>query len=268
MEYLPIGEAHPIPFYLAIAIALLLFALGVVRLCIAEPRGRWIVTVLILPGLLTYAYAVLQKKMLMEWYVGFMLQGIAAAVAAGAFWAVSPLRRFRALRWVEPWFAVLILVAFGLLSNPARDFLLKNGAAGYRQSVLATRPTLDPNAPENHRIITAATTQPPYVYDPRVRRAETIDEYVALMKEADEPGVPLYVNNGFPTALKIDFPGVFALLEDPAVFDRVGYFSGIDVMLDRTVVKYRPGGLRAADVERYRRIETAHQSSRQSRDKG
>ena len=121
---------------------------------------------------------------------------------------------------------------------------------------------------KTHRIITAATTQPPYVYDPRVRRAETIDEYVALMKEADERGVPLYVNNGFPTALKIDFPGVFALLEDPAVFDRVGYFSGIDVMLDRTVVKYRPGGLRAADVERYRRIETAHQSSRQSRDKG
>jgi hypothetical protein len=268
MEYLPIAEAHPIPFYLAIAIALLLFALGVVRLCIAEPRGRWIVTVLILPGLLTYAYAVLQKKMLMEWYVGFMLQGIAAAVAAGAFWAVSPLRRFRALRWIGPSFALLILVAFGLLSNPAREFLLTKGAARYRQSVLATRPTLDPNAPENHRIITAATTQPPYVYDPRVRRAETIDEYVALMKEADERGVPLYVNNGFPTALKIDFPGVFALLEDPAVFDRVGYFSGIDVMLDRTVVKYRPGGLRAADVERYRRIETAHQSSRQSRDKG
>ena len=268
MEYLPIAEANPVAFYLAMAIALLLFVLGVVRLCAIEPRGRWIVTVLILPGLLTYAYAVLQKKMLMEWYVGFMLQGIAAAVAAGAFWVFSPLRRFRVVRWAGPAFALLILVAFGVLSNPAREFLLTNGAARYRESVLATRPTLDPNAPENPYIITAATTQPPYVYDPRVRRAETIDEYVALMKEADERGVPLYVNNGFPTALKIDFPGIFAMLEDAAVFDRVGYFSGIDVMLDRTVVKYRPDGLRSADVERYRRIETAHQNSRRSRDKG
>jgi hypothetical protein len=242
--------------------------LGVVRLCAVEPRGRWIVTVLILPGLLTYVYAVFQKKMLMEWYIGFMLQGIAAAIAAGAFWVLSPLRRFRAVRWVGPAFALLILVAFGVLSNPAREFLLTNGAARYRESVLATRPTLDPNAPENYLIITAATTQPPYVYDPRVRRAETIDEYVALMKEADERGVPLYVNNGFPTALKIDFPGVFAMLEDAALFDRVGYFSGIDVMLDRTVVKYRPDGLRAADVERYRRIETAHQSSRRPGDNG
>ena len=82
-----------------------------------------------------------------------------------------------------------------------------NGAARYRESVLATRPTLTQTHPKIIHIITAATTQPPYVYDPRVRRAETIDEYVALMKEADERGVPLYVNNGFPTALKIDFPG-------------------------------------------------------------
>ena len=48
MEYLPIAEANPIPFYLAVAVALLLFALGVVRLCVAEPRGRWLVAVLIL----------------------------------------------------------------------------------------------------------------------------------------------------------------------------------------------------------------------------
>ena len=267
MEYLPIAEANPITFSIAIVIAFLLFAMGVVRLCVAEPRGRWLVAVLILPGLLTYAYAVLQKKMLMEWYVGFMLQGVAAAVAAGALWVFSR-QTFRAVRWAGPSFALLILVAFGVLSNPAREFLLMNGAARYRESVLATRPTLDPNAPENHNIITAATTQPPYVYDPRVRRAETIDEYVALMKEADERGVPLYVNNGFPTALKIDFPGVFAMLEDGAVFERVGYFSGIDVMLDRTVVKYRPDGLRAADVDRYRSIETAHQSSRPTPDKG
>jgi hypothetical protein len=39
-------------------------------------------------------------------------------------------------------------------------------------------------------------------------------------------------------------------------------------MLDRTVVKYRPDGLRAADVERYRRIETAHQSPRRPGDNG
>ena len=70
----------------------------------------------------------------------------------------------------------MLLIAFVALSHPAREFLLTNGAERYRESVLATRPTLDPNAPENRSIMTAATTQPPYVYDPRVRKAQTVDE--------------------------------------------------------------------------------------------
>jgi hypothetical protein len=261
MEYLPIANAHPVPFFIALGVASGLFTLGSVRLWVVEPRGRWLVAVLILPGVLTYAYAVLAHKMLMEWYVGFMLQGVAAMIAAGAFWAFSPLWRFPFARWVGPSLAIVLLIAFAALSNPAREFLLTKGAERYRESVLATRPTLDPNAPENLEIITAATTQPPYVYDPRVRKANTIDEYVALMKEAEERGIPLYVNNGFPTALKIDFPGVFAMLEDAAVFEPVGYFTGIDVMLDRTVVRYRPNGLNRADLERYKRIEASHESN-------
>jgi hypothetical protein len=257
MEYLPIADAHPLAFYFALGLALLLFILGSIRLWFVEPRGRWIVAVLIFPGLLTYAYAALQRKMLMEWYVGFMLQGVAALIAAGAFWIFSPLRKFSFAGWMGPLLAVILLVAFAALSHPAREFLLTKGAERYRESVLATRPNLDPNRPENLEIITAATTQPPYVYDPRVRRAETINEYVELMREADERGVPLYVNNGFPSALKIDFPGVFAMLEDAALFEPVAYFAGIDVMLDRTVVRYRPGGIQRAGVERYKHLEAS-----------
>ena len=96
-----------------------------------------------------------------------------------------------------------------------------------------------------------------------MRRASTIDQYVALMKEADERGVPLYVNNGFPTALRIDFPAIFAMLEDSTLFESVAYFTGIDVMLDRSVVRYRPGGLERADLEPYWRIEASHHSSRE-----
>ena len=264
MEYLPHASAHPLPFCVAIVLTVGLFALGIFRLWVKEPRARWLVAVLIFPGLLTYAYAVLRQKMLMEWYLGFMLQGIAVMVAAGAFWAFSPLRKFPAARWAGTLLAAVLVCAFAGLSNPARQFLLNWGAERYRESVLATRPSLDPNAPENLKIITAATTQPPYVYDPRVRRALAVEQYASLMKEADERGVPLYVNNGFPTALKIDFPGVFALLEDPALFEPVGYFTGIDVMLDRVVHRYRPEGLKRADLERYKLIEASHQSSRRA----
>ena len=218
--------------------------------------------VLIFPGVVTYAYAAIRNKALMESYVGFMLQGVALTVAAGAFWAFSPLRRFPAARWSGPLLAVVLVGAFAALSNPARHFLLTWGAERYRESVLVTRPSLDPNAPENLNIMTAATTQPPYVYDPRVRRASTVDQYASLMKEADERGVPLYVNNGFPTALKFDFPGIFAMLEDPAVFEPIVYLTGTDVMVDRVVHRYWPEGIKRADLERYKLIEASHQTSR------
>jgi hypothetical protein len=84
------------------------------------------------------------------------------------------------------------------------------------------------------------------------------------MREADERGVPLYVNNGFPTALKLDFPGIFAMLEDQAVFERVAYLTGTDVMVDRVVHRYRPEGIKRADLEGYKRIEASQQTSRRS----
>jgi hypothetical protein len=264
MEYFPVGEDYPLAFQIAAIVAAVLLMLGIFRLCAAEPRARWIVAVLVLPGILTYAYAAIRNKALMESYVGFMLQGAALTVAAGAFWAFSPLRRFPRARWIGPVLAVVLIGAFAVLSNPARRFLLSWGAERYRESVLVTRPNLNPNAPENLNIMTAATTQPPYVYDPRVRRASTIEQYVLLMREADERGVPLYVNNGFPTALKFDFPGVFAILEDHAVFEPVVYLTGTDVMVDRVVHRYRPGGIKQADLERYKLIEASHQNSRRS----
>ncbi|MGB9277472.1 MAG: hypothetical protein WCC08_19815, partial [Terrimicrobiaceae bacterium] len=263
MEYFPVGEAYPLTFQIAIMLAIAFLALGIFRLWVIEPRARWLVAVLIFPALLTYAYAAIRNKALMESYVGFMLQGVALMVAVGAFRAFSPLRRFPSARWTGPMLAVVLVGAFAVLSNPARHFLLTWGAERYRESVLVTRPSLNPNAPENLNIMTAATTQPPYVYDPRVRRASTVDQYVSLMEESDKRGVPLYVNNGFPTALKFDFPGIFAMLQDPAVFEPVAYLTGTDVMVDRVVHRYRPEGIERADLERYKLIE-ASQNSRRS----
>ena len=260
MEYLPYAHAQPVLFGIAVALAAALFLLGLFRLLVLEPRARWLVAMLILPGVLTYAYALVRHKMLMEWYVGFMLPGAALLVSAGAFCAFSPFQGLRGARWAGISLAIALTLGFAALSQPARHFLLSRGAAHYRESVLATRPDLDPNAPENLRILTAATTQPPYVYDPRARRALTVEQYVLLMKEADERGVPLYVNNGFPTALEIDFPGIFAMLQDPFVFERIGYFSGIDVMLDRVVHRYLPEGWKRADLERYKRLEASHKA--------
>jgi hypothetical protein len=150
MEYVPHASAHPVPFCVAIVLAVGFFALGIFRLWVMEPRARWLVAVLIFPGLLTYAYAVLRHKMLEEQYVGFMLQGVAVMVAAGAFWAFSPLRKFPAARWAGTLLAVVLVCAFAVLSNPARQFLLNWGAERYRESVPKSGSQCA-RKPENHR---------------------------------------------------------------------------------------------------------------------
>ena len=86
-------------------------------------------------------------------------------------------------------------------------------------------------------------------------------ECVSLMREADERGVPLYVNNGFPTALKFDFPGIFAMLQDQAVFERVAYLTGTDVMVDRVVHAIDPKESSEL-VLSAKRIEASHQDLR------
>jgi hypothetical protein len=54
------------------------------------------------------------------------------------------------------------------------------------------------------------------------------------------------------------------MLHDPNVFEPIAYLTGSDVMLDRVVHRYRPEGIKWADLERYKLIEASHQNSRRS----
>ena len=47
-------------------LAVVFVMLGIFRLWVIEPGARWIVTVLIFPGILTYLFAAIRNKALME----------------------------------------------------------------------------------------------------------------------------------------------------------------------------------------------------------
>lgn len=252
VEGLPFAANHPFFFGFSLAFAAAFFLLGVLRLCGKKVSVRWLPAVLILPGPIIYAGAALKDKYLYEWYVSFLLPGIAAAVAAGALW---PLVYWKARPVWCGVYAAALLSVFLILTQPARAFLLTRSAQASREAVLLTRPTLDPNAPENRTIITAATTQTLDTYDPRTRRAGNLEQYAALMQEADDRGVPLFVNNGYMGSMRIKFPAVAALLEDEAIFEPVRILTGFEEMLDRAVFRYRPGSLKQADFDRYRQAQ-------------
>ena len=117
----------------------------------------------------------------------------------------------------------------------------------FRESVEVTRPTLNPNAPENQRIITASSLMFPLIYDPLVRKALSVEEYKTLMHEADARKVPLYINNGFIAGVKDRYPEIHDFLVNEQYFECVATLHGTEPMFDRTVYRYRSGSLNNPD---------------------
>jgi hypothetical protein len=255
VEAMAFASAHPAFFFVALMFAVGFFLLGLVRLCSSNVTARWLPAVLLFSGLLIYTVAAIKDKYLYEWYVAFLLPGVVAAVAAGALWPLT-CWKFRPV-W-SGLYAVAFLIVFFALTQPVRAFLLTRHVQSSHEAVLLTRPNLNPNSAENRAIITVATTQMMDTYDPRTRHAGNPEEYAALMKEADERGVALYVNNGCMGALRMKFPAIAALLEDPAVFEPVQTLTGFEEMLDRVIFRYRPGALNQADFKKHSRAEPRH----------
>ncbi len=253
-ETCPVAATHPILFALAALAAVTALAWGACRLW---KTTRWLVLVFLLPGSLMVAAAVIQNTYIFEWYVAFMLPGLVAIASIGVLGMATSLVRAPAPRWLPLGAALAALGVFALISHTGRAFLLTRPAQPFRESVLATRPLLDLKDPKNQSVITVSSVASPEVYDPFVRQAKTLDAYILLMKEADEKGIPLYANNGFPLALKLKFPPIAALLADDSVFELTHHFYAIEDMLDRTVHRYRPGAVKTANFSKYRRAAAA-----------
>ena len=139
------------------------------------PRGRWIVAVLIFPGIVTVVYRI-------------HAAGRGSIDCGGSLFGL---------------FAAAEMFVCTMGGTVARDRAAHRfcGAFKSRKRVpadkgrgtlpgIGPRHTLEPRSQCSGKIITAATTQPPYVYDQRVRRASTIGQYLALMNEADEEAFP------------------------------------------------------------------------------
>jgi hypothetical protein len=251
-ETWPQAAAHPVFFAIAAVLAVLLIAFGAVRLWKQGNGGRMVVAVFLLPGPIVFAVAALQHTFLFEWYLAFMLPGLAALAGMGLLGVVAWSRS----AWA-PWAtAVGALGVFVLITTQSRQFLLNGPAQPLRESVLLTRPSLDPRDDRNLAIITVSSVATPDVYDPHVRRAASLESYQKLMEEADKRGVPLYANNGYPLALRFKYPEVSAMLADPNLFEPVAHLYAVEEMLDRSIHRYRPGSVSQANWDAYRKAPT------------
>lgn len=76
------------------------------------------------------------------------------------------------------------------------------------------------------------------VYDPALLHAETVDELRALCARAAAEGRPLYVLYGYQGRNRVRRADVFALLDDPRLFEPLGRFDAITPEFVYRVLRY------------------------------
>jgi hypothetical protein len=88
-------------------------------------------------------------------------------------------------------------------------------------------------------VITATFCSEPLYYDPLAVEIEDAAGLRALMRQADERGVPLYVNAGRMHRIEKYFQELLGVLSDEALFEVVEVLHGYEPPFTRTVWRYR-----------------------------
>jgi hypothetical protein len=233
VELSDLAMTHPVLVYTALAAMVGLVLVGVVRWCAAGGLRAGLVWVLVLPAPLAIAFGLQSGAHTFPQYLITVLPGLALLWGVGLETLARPLGRHGP--------AVVIGVALALFAagtQPMRSLLRERPIQPWRDSVEATRPTLDPLAPENQRIITVSFYFAPLYYDPLVHRIGEPEDLEYWMNEARQSGSELFINIGRPRLAERRHPELMALAREH--FEEVETFRGILSRGQRQVLRYRP----------------------------
>jgi hypothetical protein len=211
-----------------------LAAIGAARWLATGGLRRRLVWVLLLPVPIAIAFGLRSTAPTHPQYLIIVLPGLALLWGLGLETLGRPLgRRGTAL------LAAVALGCFAAGTHSMRSVLRERPIQPWRDSVLATRPNLDPLAPENQDFITTSFYFPPVYYDPLLKRMSEPEHLEQWMRHARESGKHLYVNIGRPRLAERRHPELMALVEEH--FEEVATFDGILSRGRRQVHRYRGG---------------------------
>ena len=236
-----VAEAHPWTFTTLSAAGGLFLVWGTLRMLAARPAGWMFPFVFVVPALLVYAVSKTKNHYLYEWYLIFVLPALAGLAAMG----VDGLARltFRIHRLGPALVAIAVLAIFARATHSPRRWLVTHPLQAMRESVLLTRPTLDPLDSRQQEIVTLSVTGAPLPYDGNLIEISRVDELVSHARAADREGKILYVNFANAWAAAAGSPELFRLIEDDRRFEKTASIQGFDPTLTAYVRRYRPGTL-------------------------
>ena len=233
------AEAHPTVFLFLRAAAIVLLVIGAFRLGLSRPAGWIVLAVLLLPGPFVYLVSRARNHYLYEWYLFFALSGFVGFAALGMDGVAALAGRLH--RFAAPLIAGLAVLIFFVVTQPQRRWLVTHSLQPMRESVLLTRPVLDPYDPRQKSIVTLSITGVPWSYDPNIVVISSVDQLVQNLHEADRRGKTLYVNFANAWTAAASAPQLYAMIEDDRLFEKTAMLQGFDPTLTTFVRRYKPG---------------------------
>ena len=250
-EFYPFAHAYPWLAGMLFFLAGVFVLAGGIRLTREKSFVALFPALWLVPALVVFAMAKAKDCYLYEWYVCFTMPGLAALTALGLTTLGSFFPATRPARMMRWGLLVALLAGYAAITQRQRHFLMTRSVQNLRESVLLTRPTLNPHDPANEKILTVSTILSPAIYDPRVEVAPSLESLSEFLHEADKNGRPVYLNQGGPSILKTEFPATYAMVTDPTLFEEIADLPGIEEMLDRKVYRYKSGAIAGKDLKQY-----------------
>lgn len=217
-----------------LATSLLAMVVGAWRLARRGGTTTWLLPLLLLPGPFSWLLASVRNEYLFVWYSLFVLPLglILLALGLSAGW-----EQRGALRRVGLVVALTFSLGFAWLTDPARTTLRARSLNPHRESVLATRPSLDPSDLRQQGIITLSLSRLSRDYDPRGIEIDDLRSLQRWMTRARRDGSALFVNLGWLRQADRRSPEVMALLRNPDLFE-AQVFPGFQRGYSRFVYRY------------------------------
>jgi hypothetical protein len=239
--------AQPLGSVLIAFLAVGLLAVGVRKFFTRSGPSMVVPVIFLIPPIFCYAETAARGGFIYDWYLLFFLPGAIALVAVG-MQDVIDLARTALGNKIAVATCVLWISGYTAWTTPQREFLRSHSIQPNRESVLATRPTLDPHDPRQKNILTATFYGAPEPYDPNIIMFRNARELGDLVRRADAEGKPLFLNLGYLTTVEGEHPAKYELLKTSGLFEEVGLFSGFEPsMHSRHVFRYIPGSAAGFD---------------------
>ena len=234
-----VAREAPVLFRTALAATGALCLLGAFRLAVRGRAGASLLAVVLLPAPLMILGAHLRETMIHVWYLVFALPSFVILLSAGLEGLFAWLRPPRARAAATLVVMLAYLGGYLWLSRDVRAALRSNPINPWREAVLITRPSLDPFAEENRKILTASWQFYDQYYDPNIHAISEGEDLLALLEEANRTRRELYVSHGRPWLARKRYPELMEMVKREDLFELVATLYGFEPRGLIRVYRYR-----------------------------